>query len=254
MNGILPLREVADRIRVEAQKALDLNPSDVGPRFLLGGIAAAHDYDWKAAAEHFAAALAAKPVMPNARWAYASFCSNPFGRFQDSVANMQVEVDQDPLNVAWRSILAHHLHHAGMHAQAIAENQRALELDENFWVPHHNLAEIYIASGKFAEAVVAGEAAYRLAPWNAMATGMLAAALVRVGERERAQALIEQMGDRPSPLWGESLTIPNAQKLTQRLIGTRGRSSNAIRLPLCSRASRTAAPCGRARAGPGWQR
>jgi hypothetical protein len=34
-----------------------------------------------------------------------------------------------------------------------------------------------------------------------MATGILAAALVRVGERHRAQALIEQMGDRPTPLW-----------------------------------------------------
>ena len=35
-----------------------------------------------------------------------------------------------------------------------------------------------------------------------MATGVLAAALVRVGERDRAQALIEQMGDRPIPMWG----------------------------------------------------
>ena len=202
MGGIFPLREVAHLVRAEAQKALDLKPSEIGPRFLLGGIAAAYDYDWKVAAEHFDAALAANPVIPNVRWAYASFCSNPFGRFQESVANMQLEVEQDPLNVLWRSILANHLHHAGMHTQAIEEAEKALDLDENFWLAHHNLAEIYIATQKFAEAVVAGERAYRSAPWNSMATGILAAALVGVGERHRAQALIEQMGDRPTPLWG----------------------------------------------------
>ena len=35
-----------------------------------------------------------------------------------------------------------------------------------------------------------------------MPTGILAAALVRVGETDRAQALIRQMGDRPNPVWG----------------------------------------------------
>ena len=202
MNGILPLRDVAHLVREEAQKALDLKPSEIGPRFLLGGIAAAYDYDWKVAAEHFDAALAANPVVPNARWAYASFCSNPFGRFQDSAANMQLEVEQDPLNILWRCIWANHLQHAGMYSEGIAETQKALDLDENFWLAHYNLAEIYIATGQFAEAVAAGEKAYRSAPWNSMATGVLAAALVRVGERDRAQALIEQMGDRPIPLWG----------------------------------------------------
>ena len=193
MEGILPLREVAHLVRVEAQRAVDLKPSEIGPRFLLGAIAAAYDYDWKVATAHFDAALAANPVIPNARWAYASFCSNPFGRFHESVANMQLEVEQDPLNVLWRSILANHLHHAGMHSQAIKEAERALDLDENFWLAHHNLAEIYIATEQFAEAVIAGEKAYRSAPWNSMATGVLAAAFVRVGERHRAQALIEQM-------------------------------------------------------------
>ena len=143
MNGILPLRGVASLVRAEAQQALDLKPSEVGPRLLLGGIAAAYDYDWKAAAEHFEAALAANPVAPNARWAYASFYTNPFGRFEESAANMQLEVDQDPLNVPCRCILANHLHHAGMHARALAEVQKALELDANFWLAHDNLAEIH---------------------------------------------------------------------------------------------------------------
>jgi tetratricopeptide (TPR) repeat protein len=141
MNGILPLRAVASLVRAEAQQALDLNPIEVGPRLLLGGIAAAYEYDWKAAAEHFRVALAANPVAANARWAYASFYTNPFGRFEESSANMQLEAEQDPLNVLWRCILANHLHHAGMHARALVEVQKALELDANFWLAHYDLAE-----------------------------------------------------------------------------------------------------------------
>jgi serine/threonine-protein kinase len=202
MNGILPLRGVASLVRAEAQQALDLKPSEAGPRLLLGGIAAAYDYDWTAAGEHFQAALAASPVAPNARWAYASFYTNPFGRFEESSANMQLEVDQDPLNVPFRCILANHLHHAGMHARALAEVQKALELDANFWLAHDVLAEIHLDTGKLEDAVVAGERAYQLAPWNSMATGIFAAALVRVGQRERAEQLIAQMGERPVPFWG----------------------------------------------------
>ena len=118
------------------------------------------------------------------------------------MAKMRLEVEQDPLNVVWRGILANHLNHAGMHAQAMVEAQKTVDLDENSWLGHYNLAEIYIADGKFAEAVVAGEHAYRAAPWHSMPTGVLAAALVRVGERDRAEALIRQMGDRPSPVFG----------------------------------------------------
>jgi serine/threonine-protein kinase len=205
MNGILPLREVAHLVRAGAQKALDLKPSEAGPRFILGGIAAAYDYDWKAAAEHFDAALAATPVVPNARWAYASFYLNTFGRFHDAAATMQIEVEQDPLNAPSRAILANHLLHAGMYAEAMAEAQKAVELDQNHWLGYTEVAEIFIATGQFAEAVTAGEHAYRVAPWHSMPTGVLAAALVRVGESDRAQSLIRQMGDRPIPVWGRIL-------------------------------------------------
>ena len=201
-NGLLPLKDVAHLVRASAQKALALKPSDVGPRFLLGSIAAAHDYDWKAAGEHFDAVFAADPVVPNARWAYASLYSNPLGRFQESVAKMQIEVELDPLNVQWHAILASHLGHAGMRIEAITEAKKALDLDENSWVAWFDLAEFYIADRRFAEAVAAGEKAYQIAPWHSFCSGILAAALVRVGERDRALALIQQMGDNPLPVWG----------------------------------------------------
>jgi hypothetical protein len=35
-----------------------------------------------------------------------------------------------------------------------------------------------------------------------MTTGFLAACLVRLGEKDRAEALLREMGDSPTPIWG----------------------------------------------------
>ena len=37
-----------------------------------------------------------------------------------------------------------------------------------------------------------------------MGTGMLAACLFRAGQRERAEALVEEMGESPTPIWGRT--------------------------------------------------
>jgi Zn ribbon nucleic-acid-binding protein len=37
-----------------------------------------------------------------------------------------------------------------------------------------------------------------------MGTGLLAASLVRLGEKERADVLLEEMGDSPVPIWGRA--------------------------------------------------
>jgi hypothetical protein len=52
------------------------------------------------------------------------------------------------------------------------------------------------------------ERAYQLAPWNALASGWLAAALWRSGEKARARQLIMEMGESPLPLWGRVVYHP----------------------------------------------
>jgi hypothetical protein len=37
-----------------------------------------------------------------------------------------------------------------------------------------------------------------------MGTGLLAASLVRLGEKDRADVLLEEMGDSPVPIWGRA--------------------------------------------------
>jgi TolB-like protein/tRNA A-37 threonylcarbamoyl transferase component Bud32 len=205
MHGLQPLADVVPKIRREAQRALDLNPSEPQPRFLLGAVAAAYDYDWSAAAEHFQAARTTKHISADARWAYASLYLEALGRVQESSAEMARAVEQDPLNATWRAIWSAHLRNAKDYPQAIAQAQKAVELDEEYFVPQFILGEAYLASHRVDDAILAFEKARRAAPWNAMCTGNLAGALFLRGEKARAAELIRVMGDTPIPVWGRVL-------------------------------------------------
>jgi len=205
INGFQNLRAVVTVIRAEAQAALEINPSEPGPRFLLGSMAAAHDYDWEEAARQFQAAVSTSGVPGEVRWAYASLYLQPLGRFREAVQEMRLAVEQDPLNVTWRAIRSSHLVHAGMADQAIVEAHSTLEIDENHWVTHFVLVEAYLAKGMIAQALAAAERAYHAAPWHTSNLGMLAGLLVRTGENLRAAELLRQMGDAPPSAFGRVL-------------------------------------------------
>ena len=199
-----PIREVAPLIRGEARKALELDPFETDPHFLLGAVAAVHDYDWPEAARQFQLALASPSVPAEAHWAYASLYLSTFGRFEESTAQMRRAVEQDPLSILWRGTLMAHLVCAAKYEEALQEGSKAMDIAQNEIHPHLALGEAYLALGRIAEAVAAAERAHRNFPQHSMATGFLAASLVRLGEKERADALVHEMGDSPTPIWGRA--------------------------------------------------
>jgi eukaryotic-like serine/threonine-protein kinase len=204
MHAARPMREVAPLIRREALRALEMEPFEVDPHFLLGAVAAAHDYNWPEALREFQSAMGNSTVPAEARWAYASLYLSTFGRFEESSAEIRRAVEQDPLNVSWRGILVAHLVCAGRYEEALQEGLKALDIAQNELMPHLTLGEVYLALGRVADAVASEERAHRNFPQQSMATGLLAASLVRLGEKERAVALLKELGDSPTPIWGRT--------------------------------------------------
>ena len=163
--------EVAPLVRREARRALELDPFDTDPHFLLGAVAAAHDYNWPEAAREFQLAMASPSVSAEAHWAYASLYLSTFGRFEESTAEMRRAVEQDPLSVQWRGVLMGHLVCAGRYEEALQEGLKALDIAENEIHPHLAFGEAYLALGEVAEAVASAERAHRNLPQQSMATG-----------------------------------------------------------------------------------
>jgi serine/threonine-protein kinase len=203
--GMRALRETMPLIRTEANEALRLEPAEPDPHYLLGAVAVAYEYDWKKAAAHFAIAMAGTSVSAEAHWAYASLYLQPLGHFKEAVLEMERAVERDPLNGFWRGVLASHLTHAEQFDRAIEQAQEAMRIDATHLVPYTTLGEAYAARGRWPEVIQILEQGRRVSADFALNTGILAGALIRTGERTRAEALIFEMGETPRPLVGRAL-------------------------------------------------
>jgi eukaryotic-like serine/threonine-protein kinase len=192
-NGLENLRVAAPRIRAVAEKSLALDPSDPGPRFLLGSVAAAHDYDWAESLRQFRESYAAPTVSADARWAYASLYLQPLGRHAESVAEMKLAVEQDPLNGSYRAILASHLVHARLYDEALLEVHKAIDIDPSVFAAGISLVEALHGQGDVAGALAAAEQAHNAVPWNGDIAGLFAGLLAQVGQAPRGEELMRRL-------------------------------------------------------------
>jgi TolB-like protein/Tfp pilus assembly protein PilF len=188
--GLRPVNEMMPLARAEARKALELRPSEPTAHSLLGFIAALHDYDWKEAEQRFRIAWTSESLPPNVHSGYAQFYLLPLGRFEEAIQEGAKAVAQDPLNVRWRAAQAFILLCAEMYGSAIVEARKALEIAEGDVTAHLAVALSNFFRGDLGEARESAEEAFRVAPWNPLAVGLLAGLLAQAGEKERAGKLI----------------------------------------------------------------
>jgi TolB-like protein/Tfp pilus assembly protein PilF len=198
-----PMPQVAPLIRDEVRRALELDPFDTDPHYLLGAVAAVNDYNWPEAMREFELAMASSSVPAEAHWANG-LRFQPFGRFEESTAAVRRAVEKDPLSVLWRGVLMANLVCAGKYDEALEEGQKALDIAQNEIHPHLAFAEAYLALGRLDEALAFAERAHRNLPQQSMGAGFLAALLVRIGEKDRADTLLREMGASPTPIWGRT--------------------------------------------------
>lgn len=198
------IKEVAPLIRREAFRSLELDPSETDPHLLLGSLASVYDYNWPEAAREFQLALASPSPPAEAHWAYSALYLCVFGRFEESSAAMRRAVEQDPLSVMWRGVLMSHLVNARRYEEALQEGQKALDITQTEIHPFLAMGEAYLGLGRVAEATASAEKAHRNFPQHSMPTGLLAACMRQLGEKHRADTLLQEMGDSPNPLWGRA--------------------------------------------------
>jgi tetratricopeptide (TPR) repeat protein len=198
------MREVAPFVRAGAVRALELDSTDPQPRFVLGAIELAHDYQWDEAAAHFAASMSGTHVPVHARWIYASLYLAGLGRFEESTAEMARAAEQDPLNPTWHAIWALHLQRLRPE-EAIEIARRSVDIDATYFLSHHSVGETAWKTGRRDEAIAALERAHALAPWFAITNGWLAAAYRLAGRNDRADELLATMGPTARPFWGRAI-------------------------------------------------
>ena len=190
--GIKSTGEAIPLARAAVHEALRIEPSLSEAHALLGVWTGGFDnYDWAEAERHWRVAMSGEVVSCHVHLWYGNHHLMPLGRFDEALAEMKKGLEGDPINLLYRHHLAVGFRHAGRLADADAELRRVLELDENFALAVGTLGSVCAQQGGLEEALRLSERAYALMPSYKLATGQLAALLVRAGDTSRSEVLLD---------------------------------------------------------------
>jgi Tfp pilus assembly protein PilF len=221
--------------RVEAQRALEIDPSLPYAHALLAGMSGYYDFDWKEAKRRYDLVMAYEPVSADVRRSYAVFLFLT-GRPHEAIEEVEGVIKEDPLEVMPRMNLHAYLQAVGRDREAYDQLNKVLELDENFAVAHCSLAALQALEGALPEALRSAQKAYSLVPSHPSAIATLAALLRRTGDESGADRLLQKLGP------GDAFGAPRGFAIFHLLCGEVDRAANwaekAIELrwqafPLC---------------------
>jgi tetratricopeptide (TPR) repeat protein len=160
---------------------------------MLAVVAASLEYDWKEAARRFGLAMARDPVPVNVRFQYALGYLLRVGRPVEALQQIELGLQEDPLNLLLRINRAGCLAAAGRDDEAAEGYREALELNPGIVGALGPLAVYHALRGEFDQALVLCEKTYALTPLLPHAIGLLAGLLTRTGATRRADELLGKL-------------------------------------------------------------
>ncbi|MEO8623718.1 MAG: protein kinase [bacterium] len=158
-------------------------------------VRAIHDWDWSAAEQDFARAIAANPQYPTAHQWYAMHCLVPRGRFAEARTALERAKDLDPLSLSITVSIAAVDYYERRYANAIESSRNVIRLDPGFAMGYYFLGLALQQDGRAEEAVQALDSAAVLSGTGEILAA-LASALASAGELSRARAILAQLSER----------------------------------------------------------
>ena len=152
-------REGFSQAKAAAQRALLLDSTLAEAHTSLGIISLYYDWNWPAAEQELARAIALDPQYGPAHL-FQAWHSIIVGTPADALREVQQAIELDPLSVILNTRWATMLYYAHRYDEAIARLRKTLELDSTNALVHAELARAYLQANRCGEAI----AAARLVP------------------------------------------------------------------------------------------
>ena len=179
------------KAKVHALKALELDDSLAEAHLSLASIIE-RDYDWTTSEREFKRALELKPGYATAHHWYALHL-DVLGRTADALAEAERALELDPTSLIVNTVMAIFFYHQRDYERATEQALKALELDRTWGMARSWLVYSYERRGMLAEAFAALDQVNN--PSNALA-GVRAELLALSGDREGARRLLAAVESR----------------------------------------------------------
>jgi tetratricopeptide (TPR) repeat protein len=190
--AVQPPRSVFGLATAAAERALALDPDLPEAHTSVAFIKLVHEWDLPAAARAFARSLDLDPAQAVTRIFYSWLLV-----LQGDVATARHEVVEaqeiDPLTPLVNAGAGHTFYLAKRYDEAIAECEKALEIDPNFILAIHVMGMCRALQGRMSEAMALGERTVAMSGRAPFYLGMLGHYCARTGALERVQQILQEL-------------------------------------------------------------
>jgi len=198
-HGPDPPPDAFTRARAAAHRALALDDTLADVHLALAEVALYGEWDWPAAEDRLARALAANPNLAEAHY-HNAWYQLLRGRNDEAIAEMERAKRLDPFTPKYAAWLGSLYWTVGRNDEAIETARSSMEVSPGFPIAWYVIGEAHAAKGEFQEAIAAHQKAAEHRPWR----WPLANTLALAGRTEEAQAIAAELARSPTPLdaWG----------------------------------------------------
>jgi TolB-like protein/DNA-binding winged helix-turn-helix (wHTH) protein len=194
-SDVVSASVASHKAREAALKAEELDPSLAEGHAALALVRFYYDWDWNEAERECRQAIDLNPNYATAHSWYSLYLG-AMGRKTEALAEAQRARELDPLSPSAGIRLAGAYRSNGQIDQGLQELAKALELDPNFSYAHETRGKFYEGMGRMKDAMDEYRRAVELSP-NAAYQAALAHGYAVTGERDQALNLLHQLQSRP---------------------------------------------------------
>jgi len=179
--------------RAAAKKALELDDTLAEAHASSGRIAGPFDFEFERSIAEFERAI---QLNPNYAMAHHWLSWGPLtalGRFDRAIAEGKRAVELDPLSLINNADLGGNVYlNSRRYDEAIAQLRKTIEIDPRFYIAHYYLGQAFQLKGQLTEAIAEYQKAVELDD-DPEALAYLGQAYARVGQRDEAQKILARL-------------------------------------------------------------
>jgi tetratricopeptide (TPR) repeat protein len=198
--------EAMPKAREYALRAAELDPGLAEAQNVLAFVAFWYEFDPRKAEQFHLRALELDPASPQSRFGYAHLLSNT-GRHAEALAEINRARELDPVNLVTNALEGQILFFAGDEDAAMKVLQATIEMDRNFWLPHLFISRIHSKKGNWDAAIAELTIARDLSNGNAEAIANLGYAQAKAGRTAEARKTIDELEARAAQRYVPSYAL-----------------------------------------------
>ncbi|HAF24945.1 MAG TPA: hypothetical protein DCK93_18915 [Blastocatellia bacterium] len=189
-------RKLNLKAREAAAKALQIDDTIGEAHYLLGWVAYYYDWNWSDAEKEFRRGIELNPSFGEAHYGYALYL-NAAGRHDEAIAEIQRAQEVDPIVLVQKVDAGRIYACAGQYDRAIKQLRDAADIKPDAPYLHEVMGDIYLYKGMQAESAAEYRKTAQLIGGNPSGRLVLAAADAVSGNRTEARAILSDLANLP---------------------------------------------------------